>query len=107
VLQPWQKKSVEKWKQFSESSGYEDRLLEAWVSGDDKIFQALTKMFAKSWEVQDNECIIVVKEEPVKEVKKLCKFFPQEIIGIWPLAPRYDITIRYLCSYSSIIHRCN
>jgi len=82
LLQPWHGRWIHNWRQYSDSSGYEDRLLAAWVTGDDKIFQALTKTFAETGIVQDKVLIIIVEEEPGKDVQKLCKFIHQEIIGI-------------------------
>jgi hypothetical protein len=90
VLQPWQK-WIDSWRHCSGSPGYEDWLFLSWTFREDQVFQTLTKKFSESGIVEDGEFVIVVKEEPVKDVKYLSKFIPQEIIGIYDHYPQDTI----------------
>ncbi|KAF8243685.1 hypothetical protein K440DRAFT_611802, partial [Wilcoxina mikolae CBS 423.85] len=79
VLQPWCGKWIGSWRKFLGTPGYEDWLFVSWVLREDKTFQTLTKKFSVNGKVEDNEFLIVVGEEP-KDVMKLSKLIPQEII---------------------------
>jgi len=81
ILQPWCGKWIDSWRQFLGTPGYEDWLFVSWVLREDQAFQTLTKKFSQIGIVEDNEFLIVVKEEP-KDVMKLSKSIPQQIIGI-------------------------
>jgi hypothetical protein len=83
VLQPWQGKWIDSWRKYSESPGYEDWLFVSWAFREDQIFQTLTKKISESGIIEDNEFVVVVQEEPVKDVKYLSKFIPQAIIGMY------------------------
>jgi hypothetical protein len=99
VLQPWSKKWIDSWRKWSGSPEYEDWLFVSWAFREDQIFQTLTKKFSESGIVEDNGFVIVVKEEPVKDIKYLSKYIPQTIIGM-TTSPRIQY---HVCSYTSII----
>ncbi|KAF8536323.1 hypothetical protein BDD12DRAFT_851541 [Trichophaea hybrida] len=79
VLQPWCGKWIDNWRQFIGTPGYEDWLFVSWVLRENETFQILTKKFCEHGIVEDNEFLIVIKEEP-KDFIKLSKFTPQQII---------------------------